>query len=217
MSISKVDQAIAVLTYHVKDRTRQVKELEQRSDLTDKQKIYVGQEYAMFRAINTLMEQYKITINANLGKLPPQATDLERSVLGAIMLHTNGIDEVKSFLLPEHFYIESHALIYEACLMLRKASKPVDMKLVVAQLRQNKTIEIIGGSYYIADLTSTVSSAANIEYHARILVEQAIKRQLILLCGRIVVDGYEPDRDCFELLDELEEGIKKIKLTHIKK
>lgn len=212
MSISKVDQAIAVLTYHVKDRTRQVKELEQRQDLTDKQKIFVGQEYAMFRAINTLMEQYKITINANLGKIPPQATDLERSVLGAIMLHTGGMDKVKSFLLPEHFYMERHALIYKACLTLRNASKPYDMPMVIAQLRQNKTIEIIGGAYYIAELTSIVSSAANIEYNARILVEQAIKRQLILLCGRICVDGYEPDKDCFELLNDIEEGIKNIKL-----
>src|SRR5882757_128854 len=118
-------------------------------------------------------------ISESLGKLPPQAPDLEEAVLGALMLEKNALTAVVEFLRPDHFYSEQHKEIYTAIIDLFKSSDPVDMRTVVAQLRKNGKLEIVGGAYYIAELTSKVSSAANIEYHARIIIEMAIKRELI--------------------------------------
>ena len=120
-----------------------------------------------------------------LGKLPPQALDLEEAVLGALMLEKNALTAVIEFLRPEHFYTEQHKEIYQAITDLFKASEPVDMRTVVAQLRKNGRLEVVGGAYYIAELTSRVSSAANIEYHARIIIEMAIKRELIQISSQI--------------------------------
>ena len=113
-------------------------------------------------------------ISESLGKLPPQALDLEEAVLGALMLEKNALNAVVEFLKPEHFYSEMHKEIYNAIIDLFKASDPVDMRTVVNQLRKSGKIELVGGAYYIAELTSKVSSAANIEYHARVIMEMAI-------------------------------------------
>ena len=102
-------------------------------------------------------------ISENLGKLPPQALDLEEAVLGALMLEKNALTAVVEYLRPEHFYTEQHKEIFQAIIDLFKGSQPVDMRTVVAQLRKNGRLEIVGGAYYIAELTSRVSSAANIE------------------------------------------------------
>src|SRR5688572_5084366 len=132
-------------------------------------------------------------ISESLGKLPPQALDLEEAVLGALMLEKNALNAVVEFLKPEHFYKESHQEIYLAILALFKASEPVDMRTVVHQLRKSAKLELIdgNGAYYIAELTSKVSSAANIEYHARVIIEMAIKRNLIQIASQIHHDAYE--------------------------
>src|SRR5882757_5104304 len=95
-------------------------------------------------------------ISESLGKLPPQATDLEQAVLGALMLEKNALTAVIEFLRPDHFYSEQHKEIYTAIIDLFKSSDPVDMRTVVAQLRKNGKLEIVGGAYYIAELTSKV-------------------------------------------------------------
>src|SRR5688500_16772516 len=130
-------------------------------------------------------------ISETLGKLPPQARDLEEAVLGALMLEKNALNAVVEFLKPEHFYVDVHKEIYEAILELFKASEPVDMRTVVNQLRKMGKIEFIGGAYYIAELTAKVSSAANVEYHARVIIEMAIKRTLIEVASQIHQDAYE--------------------------
>src|SRR5687767_5394660 len=107
-------------------------------------------------------------ISAGLGKSPPQVLDLEEAVLGAVMLEKNALNAVVEFLKPEHFYVEKHKVIYTAVLELFKASEPVDMRTVVNQLRKSGYLDKIEGTFYIAELTSKVSSAANIEYHARV-------------------------------------------------
>ncbi|MBS1542124.1 MAG: replicative DNA helicase, partial [Bacteroidetes bacterium] len=136
-------------------------------------------------------------ITENLGKLPPQALDLEEAVLGALMLEKNALTAVVEFLRPEHFYTEQHKEIYQAIVDLFKTSEPVDMRTVVAQLRKNGKLELVGGAYYIAELTSKVSSAANIEYHARIIIEMAIKRELIQISSQVQHDAYEDTQDVF--------------------
>src|ERR1700755_1653158 len=90
-------------------------------------------------------------ISESLGKLPPQAPDLEEAVLGALMLEKNALTAVIEFLRPEHFYAEAHKLIYEAIIDLFKNSEPVDMRTVVAQLRKNGKLELVEGAYKIAE------------------------------------------------------------------
>jgi len=156
-------------------------------------------------------------ISESLGKLPPQALDLEEAVLGALMLEKSALNAVVEFLKPEHFYSEGHREIYQAIISLFKGSEPVDMRTVVNQLRKDGKIELVGGAYYIAELTSKVSSAANIEYHARVVIEMAIKRDLIQIASQVHQDAYEDTTDVFELLDKTEQSIFAISDSNLRK
>ncbi|MCK6617870.1 MAG: replicative DNA helicase [Cyclobacteriaceae bacterium] len=156
-------------------------------------------------------------ISESLGKLPPQALDLEEAVLGALMLEKGALNAVVEFLKPEHFYSEQHQEIYRAIIELFKGSEPVDMRTVVNQLRKEGKIELVGGAYYIAELTSKVSSGANIEYHARVVIEMAIKRNLIQIASQIHHDAYEDTTDVFELLDKTEQSIFEISDSNLRK
>lgn len=156
-------------------------------------------------------------ISESLGKLPPQALDLEEAVLGALMLEKNALNAVIEFLKPEHFYAEANAEIYLAITELFKASEPVDMRTVVNQLRKSGKIDLVGGAYYIAELTAKVSSGANIEYHARVIIEMAIKRNLIQIASQIHHDAYEDTTDVFELLDKTEQSVFEISDSNLRK
>ncbi len=156
-------------------------------------------------------------ISESLGKLQPQALDLEDAVLGALMLEKNALNAVVEFLKPEHFYKEVHKEIYSAIIELFKATEPVDMRTVVNQLRKEGKIELVGGAYYIAELTSKVSSAANIEYHARVIIEMAIKRELIQIASQMQQSAYEDTIDVFELLDKTEQSIFEISDSNLRK
>jgi replicative DNA helicase len=156
-------------------------------------------------------------ITESLGKLPPQAIDLEEAILGALMLEKNALTAVVEFLRADHFYKEQNKTVYEAIIDLFKATEPVDMRTVVAQLRKNGKLELAGGAYYIAELTSKVSSAANIEYHSRIIIEMAIKRDLISIASQIHHDAFEDTTDVFELLDKTEQSIFQISDSNLRK
>jgi len=156
-------------------------------------------------------------IAESLGKLPPQAIDLEEAILGALMLEKNALTAVIEFLRPEHFYKDQHQEIYQAITDLFKSSEPVDMRTVVAQLRKVGKLELVGGAFVIAELTSKVSSAANIEYHSRIIIEMAIKRELIQIASLVHHDAYEDTTDVFELLDKTEQSIFKISDSNLRK
>jgi replicative DNA helicase len=143
-------------------------------------------------------------ISESLGKLPPSVLDLEEAVLGALMLEKNAIMSIADIVLPDDFYKESHQEIYLAILALFRRSEPIDMRTVMHELRKNGKLELIegNGAYFIAELTSKVSSAANIEYHARLIAEMSIKRQLIQMASQIHHDAYEDTEDVFELMDK---------------
>lgn len=158
-----------------------------------------------------------VDIRESLGKLPPQALDLEEAILGALMLERNALTTVVEFLRPEHFYKEQHKVIYEAIIDLFTATDPVDMRTVVVQLRKNGKLEVAGGAFAIAELTSKLSSAANIEYHARIVIEMAIKRDLISIASRMHSDAFEDTTDVFELLDKTEQAIFQISDNNLRK
>jgi replicative DNA helicase len=159
----------------------------------------------------------KLDISDNMGKIPPQAVELEEVVLGALMLEKDALTNVIDILKPESFYRESHEEIYKAIVQLFNNSEPVDLMTVTNQLRKNGKLDLIGGAYYITSLTSRVNSAANIEYHARIIAEQAIKRQLIKISRGIQEDAYEDTTDVFDLLDRTEQELFDVTNSNIKK
>lgn len=158
-----------------------------------------------------------INKNLDLGKLPPQALDLEESVLGALMLEKDALTDVIDILKPENFYKDANKEIYKSIIDLFNESEPVDLLTVTSQLKKNGKLEYVGGSYYVTQLTTRVNSASNIEYHARIILEQSIKRQLIEVSGEVQKDAYEDTTDVFDLLDNTEQSLFDISESHIRK
>ncbi len=156
-------------------------------------------------------------IGERLGKLPPQALDLEEAVLGALMLEKDALTIVIDILQPESFYKDQHKEIYAAIQELFKNSEPVDMLTVTNQLRKDGKLEFVGGAYYITELTRGITSAANIEFHARIVSEMSIKRELIRIASEIQKDAFEDTTDVFQLLDKTEQSLFEVSESNIRK
>lgn len=150
------------------------------------------------------------------GRIPPQALDLEESVLGAVLIAKDALDSVIEILKPEVFYRESHQLIYEAVQQLYTKQEPVDTLTVVEQLRRNGKIEDVGGPSYIVQLTRKVLSSANVEYHARIVLQKFIQRELIQISSGIIKKAYEDTTDVFDLLNDSEEKLFGISEKHLR-
>lgn len=142
----------------------------------------------------------KNNLSTYLGKIPPQAVELEDVVIGAILIDKSAIEKVASFLKPDHFYKEENKKIYRAAIELSNSNQPIDIRTIVESLRRSNLIESVGGSFYVAKLTSKVSSAANIEYHARIIVEYAVKRDIITLASKMMEEAYDDSVDFTDLL-----------------
>ena len=151
------------------------------------------------------------------GKLPPQALELEAAVLGALMLEKDALTTVIDILKPISFYKDSHQRIFKAILNLFDKSEPIDVLTVVQELREMGELEAAGGGPYVGNLTYKVNSAANVEYHARIITEAAIKRELIRVSSEIQRDAYEDTTDVFELLDKTEQALYEISESNIRK
>ena len=152
-----------------------------------------------------------------LGKVPPQAIELEEAVLGALMLEKDALTSVIDILKVESFYKEAHKVIFQAILDLFTESQPIDLLTVTTQLRKNGALEVAGGAFYITELTSKEASAANIEFHARIITEQSIKRELIRISSTIQKDAFEDTTDVFELLDAMEQSLFELSEKNIRK
>lgn len=157
------------------------------------------------------------TSMATLGQVPPQAIDLEEAVLGAILIEQPALLQVIDLLQPEYFYKPAHQEVYSAIIDLFAQANPVDMLTVTQQLRQAGKLEMVGGASFIMKLTSMVNSSANIEYHARILVEQAMKRQLIEMASQIQKAAFNVTSDVFETIDELATNVFKLSEIGLKK
>lgn len=154
---------------------------------------------------------------SSMGKLPPQAIELEEAVLGALMLEKDALNAVIDILKPDSFYKEAHQAIYRAVIALFSNSEPIDLLTVTQQLRQLGELEVVGGAQYITTLTTKINSAANIESHARIVAEMAMKREMIRVASRILQDAYEDTTDVFTLLDEVEQSLFNISESNIRK
>jgi len=151
------------------------------------------------------------------GKLPPQATDMEEAVLGALMLQRDPVNEVIDILEPESFYKESHQKIYEAIKDLFGESQPIDILTVTQKLRSKGQIDEVGGPFYISQLTNRVASTANTEAHARVISQKYILRELIKVSSHVINKAYDETTDVFDLLDDAESSLFKVAEGNIRK
>jgi replicative DNA helicase len=151
------------------------------------------------------------------GKIPPQAKELEEAVLGAIMLEKGAFDNVSELLRPECFYSDAHQRIFRAMQSLTENSSPIDLLTVVEELKRREELEMVGGAYYITRLTNAVVSAANIEAHARIILQKFLQRELIRISGEVIGDAYEESTDVFDLLDHAESKLFEITNNYLRK
>jgi len=165
------------------------------------------------KSSNSKLKAFKNETDASglgYGRVLPQAIPLEEAVLGAIMVDKDGLTSVIDILRKESFYKEEHKFIYEAMLELFEKSQPIDLLTVHEALKKAGTMENVGGVNYLMDLTHRVASAANIEYHARIVAQKYIQRELIRVSTDTIKDSFEDTTDVFELLDAAERNLYEI-------
>ena len=134
------------------------------------------------------------------GKIPPQAIPLEEAVLGAFMLDKNAFSVALDILKEPSFYLDAHQLIFKAMIRLFEKLQPIDLLTVTEELRKSGDLEKIGGPFYLVELTNKITSAANIEYHARIIAQKHILRELIRTSTEVIRDAYDETNDVFTLL-----------------
>ncbi len=151
------------------------------------------------------------------GRMQPRDKDLEEAVLGALMLEKDAYTTVCDILKPESFYEPSNQLIYEAIQQLGAAQQPIDMLTVTEQLRHNDNLEKVGGPVFISDLTSKVASGAHVEYHARIVAQKYLARELISFASQIESKAFDESNDVDDLLQEAEGKLFEISQRNVKK
>ncbi|HOJ23957.1 MAG TPA: replicative DNA helicase [Bacteroidales bacterium] len=151
------------------------------------------------------------------GKIPPSDIETEEVVLGALLIEPNALATVIDILQPEVFYKEAHQRIFAAVLALYPIGEPIDVITVTNYLRKSGEIDFIGGPAYIAQLTDRVISAANIEYHARILIEKYIQRKLIEISNNIITEAYDATSDAFDTLNEAENALFQINEQNLRR
>jgi replicative DNA helicase len=141
------------------------------------------------------------------GKVPPHATDLEEAVLGALMLENDALNDVVEILKPESFYRIEHQKIFEAITQLFSKSEPIDILTVTSWLKKDGSLDLVGGAYYVSQLTDRVASSANAEFHARIIAQKFIQRELIRVSGETYHEAFEETTDVLDLLDKAETNL----------
>jgi len=156
-------------------------------------------------------------INAQYGKLPPQAVDVEEAVLGALMLERDAYVTVADVIRTDSFYKEENQKIFDAIKSLSEKEKPIDLLMVTQELKDREQLDEIGGPGYIAQLTRRVSSAAHIEFHARIIAQKFIQRELIRVSSEIQTKSYDDTIDIDDLIDFSELSLFKVAEGNIKK
>lgn len=156
------------------------------------------------RNYNSRKPQHESEIVSELGKTQPQDIAIEEAVLGALMLEKDAYSVVSDILKPECFYEHSNQLIFEAIVALGVKQRPIDMLTVTEQLRLNGKLDEAGGPVRISELTGRVSSAANIEYHARIVAQKYLARELISFSSNISTLAFDDSIDVYDLMQEAE-------------
>jgi replicative DNA helicase len=141
------------------------------------------------------------------GRVPPQAVEVEKSVLGSMLIEHEAATIALQMLQVDDFYTPSHQHIYEVIRDLYERDNPLDLLTVENELRDRSLLDTCGGTGYLSELTRSVSSAANIDYHAQIIAEKATKRNLILNCTDIIQEAYDSTSDPYDLLDHAQQRV----------
>ena len=157
------------------------------------------------------------TVADSAGRIAPRDTRLEAAVLGALMLEKDAYTIVCDILHADSFYEPAHQRIYEAIQTLGAAQSPIDMLTVVEQLRLNGTLDSVGGTAYVAQLTMEVASAANVEFHARIVAQKYLSRQLIGFAANLETKAFDESIDVDDVLQEAEGKLFEISQRNVKK
>lgn len=157
-----------------------------------------------------------------LSYLPPQALDLEKAVIGALLIDTRSIGEIASFMKPEMFYSEVNEEFYRAIETLHLANSPIDALTVIQELKKAGKLDFVGGPYEVATATNGVASSLHIQYHARIIFQKYILREIIRTATEAIHLSYEDETDSLEILyktqdvlRDLENGIVQDEVTSI--
>ncbi len=156
-------------------------------------------------------------LTENSGVVPPQAVDLEEAVLGALMLEKDSIIAVQEYISSDSFYTEQHRIIFKAIEDLSAELKPIDLYTVVDRLRSQKELTKVGGAAHLAQLTQRVDSAANVEFHAKIIAQKYVQRELIRSASQIQKRSYDESIDVTQLIGYAEGEIFNIAEGHVKR
>ncbi|MCK5145457.1 replicative DNA helicase [bacterium] len=150
-------------------------------------------------------------------RVPPQAIQAEKAVLGSIMLDNEAVGQVLAILDSDAFYKGIHRKIYSAIHKLYEMSEPIDLITLADALKRAQLLEEVGGTYYLTELTEAVPSAANVEYHSKIVLEKFLLRRLIEESSSIARDCYEGQEDVFDIMDRSESRIFALSEKRIQK
>ena len=148
---------------------------------------------------------------------PPSAPEIEASVLGAMMIEKEAVPRAIELLTADSFYLKEHKLIFDAMVSLFESGEPIDTVTLYEELKKRGQIDEVGGAVYLSKLSQNISSAANIEFHAKIILEKEILRGLITSSHQIAKSAYSGSEDAFEILDSAERSIFEITEKHLKK
>lgn len=158
----------------------------------------------------------KAPIDNTYGHLQPQAVELERIVLGALMIDSDAYSIVNEILVPETFYEPRHQYIFEAVRSLNLDQRPVDFMTVAEELKRQGRLDAVGGTPYIIELSSSVASSAHIEYHSKILAQKYLARQLISFASVIETKAFDESIDVEELMQEAEGSLFELSQKNMK-
>ena len=158
-----------------------------------------------------------VQVVPDMGRLQPQACELEEAVLGALLLEKDAYSIVSDILKPECFYEKSHELIYTAVRDLAMRQEPVDMMTVVEQLKRMGSLDLVGGPVYISELTNKVASTAHLEFHARIIAQKYLARELIRFSATVQDKAFDETVDVDDLMQEAEGSLFEISQRNVKK
>lgn len=146
----------------------------------------------------------------DLGRKAPQSIEMEKAILAAIMIDKDAIDTVREILSDNSFYLPSHQKIFSAALKISSRNEPIDIALLAEQLSKDGVLEMCGGPGYLIELSNTIASSANVEFHSRIVAQKYIQRELIKLGNEVIKQSYDNTKDVFDTLDFTESEIYKL-------
>lgn len=147
---------------------------------------------------------------------PPQNTDAEASLLGAILIDTDAIVKIADTIDPADFFDQRHRRIYEAIVQLYEQRSPIDVLTLADQLKNDGYLDMVGGPAYLTELTNYVPTASHVEQYAEIVAQKSLRRRLIKASQDIVGLGYDESKQLRELIEEAEQSLFEVSQQHVK-